>query len=125
MTALLEAAQDEAFRRLAAVGGDLARLPLPARTLVLVTSAQGVLDNGGLAYFFSGDFPGAPSYDEFVAAYRRIGAEVPAQRLEAAVARFPFDRPQRRLAERRRWIERDPGAFDALDDGICGASEPG
>ncbi len=80
--------------------GDPDKLPAPIRTVLLVQAAQGVIDNGGLQYFFEGDWPGQPPYSAFVDAYREIGAIEEAQTLANAVALFPFPEPH--LSQRRR-----------------------
>ena len=58
-TSLIKAA-DYAFRRFEEVGEQIDRLSDPLRTFVIVYSAQGLIDNGGLEYFFASDFPGNP-----------------------------------------------------------------
>jgi hypothetical protein len=54
----IDQAVELASRHLRRVGGDPRRLSEPARTLVLVYGAQGVIDNGGFRYFFENDWPG-------------------------------------------------------------------
>src|ERR687890_591346 len=75
--------------------GDLRKLPARLRTVVLVHAAQGIIDNGGVQYFFESDFPGQPPYSVFVDAYHTIGAEDEAQALADAVKLFPFANPHR------------------------------
>lgn len=85
---LLDRLSEHAFARLAELGGDPDALPDAARTLVVVSCAQGIIDNGGLEYFFESDFPGEPPYAMFVEAYRLIGASSAADCIERAVAMF-------------------------------------
>jgi hypothetical protein len=47
-------------------GTPLTDLPWPAQVLVLVNSAQGILDNGGLQYFLESDWPANPPYSCFL-----------------------------------------------------------
>lgn len=109
---------NHAIGRLQAAGGDLQALPIELQTLLLVESAQGIIDNGGLEYFYEADFPNNPPYTLFVEAYRRIGATAAADCLEASSLLFPFDEPQYFEPLRQLWLEKfrsDPGhAFARL-----------
>lgn len=118
---LLDRLSEHAFARLAELGGDPDALPDAARTLVVVSCAQGIIDNGGLEYFFDSDFPGEPPYAMFVEAYRLIGASS-ADCIEGAVAMFPFADPNRHVAQRQRFMEAlAPGSeFGALSETSCG-----
>ena len=108
--------------------GDPDRVPPPVRTVVLVHAAQGLIDNGGLQYFFESDFPGQPPYSVFVEAYRTIGANGEAQVLADAVKLFPFAAPHRFQARRDKFLETflDGGAhrpdspFKPFTDTLCG-----
>ncbi len=84
---------------------------MPAQTVLLIGTAQGVLDNGGLRYFFESDFPGRPSYETFADAYARIGAQQCADAIRQAAARFPFSDPHLRRAERCDQLE---GKIEAI-----------
>ena len=92
---LLDRAVEIAFARLRKVKRDLAALPEPLRVVAIVCSAQGVIDNGGLRYFFENDWPRQPPYAQFVDAYRAIGAGADAEAIAAAAALFPFPDPER------------------------------
>jgi hypothetical protein len=70
---LLDKASEYAFAQLEDACGDVSLLPLPLQTVAVIYSAQGVIDNGGLEYFYESDFDGTPEYSFFVNAYRRIG----------------------------------------------------
>lgn len=114
---------DHAVSRLAEADGDLARLEVPLQTLLMVESAQGIIESGGLAYFYEADFPNNPPYENFVAAYRRIGAESAASCIEDSAALFPFAEPHLFAPLRELWLERmaaDPThVFHRLSDRIC------
>jgi hypothetical protein len=114
---VLDACIERAFALLPEVGGDPLDLEEPLCTVAIVTSSQGVIDNGGLVALFAGDWPGQPPYSIFVDAYRRIGATATADSIEQAAARFPFDEPERH-PERREEFIRGEGAdeFEALTD---------
>jgi hypothetical protein len=121
---LLDKASDYAFARLKEVGGDVSRLPMPLQTVVVIYSAQGVIDNGGLEYFYESDFDGTPEYSFFVNAYRRIGAESAAACIEESAAMFPFGQPHLHEAKRQQWVDgvRDDEnhMFVKLSRKICG-----
>ena len=117
-TSALGEPYNHAIDRLQAAGGDLLALPIELQTLLLVESAQGIIDNGGLAYFYEADFPNNPPYVLFVEAYRRIGAHAAADCLEASALLFPFEDPQYFEPLRQLWLEKfsaEPGhAFARL-----------
>ena len=116
----LDDAHDIAALRLAAADDDLTALPAPLQTVLLLTSAQGLLDNGGLHAFFGAEFPGRPPYGLFVAAYERIGAAAEARGLARAVAVFPFDEPHLDAQRRAAWLAEHVQAF-ADGDVLCGS----
>ena len=94
-----------AVKRLEAQGGDLAKLSEPLRTVLIVEAAQGIIDNGGLEYFYEADFPNNPPYSVFVEAYRRIGAMAGAMCIEASARMFPFAEPHLHESKRSAWID--------------------
>jgi tetratricopeptide (TPR) repeat protein len=109
--------------------GDPLKLPESVRMVFLVQGAQGIIDNGGLQYFFAWDWEGQPPYSIFIDAYRAIGAEAEADALAAAVASFPFADPHRHQEERRKFMEqfiREKGGTEHRADSpferydICG-----
>ncbi len=81
------------------------KLAEPIQTVVAIYTAQGVIDNGGLEYFYESDFPGNPEYSFFVEAFRRIGAESVASCIEVSSRMFPFARPQLHEARRQQWLD--------------------
>jgi hypothetical protein len=108
--------------------GNPALLPAAVRTVLLVHAAQGVIDNGGLQYFFESDWPGQPPYSNFVDAYRAIGAVSEASAIAAAVELFPFSEPHKHRGRRDEFLERflDGGShredspFEPYTDQLCG-----
>jgi hypothetical protein len=66
----LFSALDRAQQRVKAVGG-LRSAPDAIQVAVAVSTAQGIIDNGGLQYFYEADFEDQCPYPEFVHA---IGA---------------------------------------------------
>lgn len=95
-----------------------AELPEVLRTVVIVVAAQGVIDNGGLQYFFEMDFPNTPPYALFIEAYRKLGALAEASAFEQAVALFPFPEPHLALQRRNDFL-------DQLKDDAGDAQGPG
>jgi hypothetical protein len=121
--AILERASELAFQQLAAADGDVAKLAEPHRTVAIVYSAQGVIDNGGLIYFFESDWPGNPPYALFADAYRRIGCAAAADAIEQAANSFGVLHPEQEPALRNAYMERfsEPAGHDYIwDDPICG-----
>ncbi len=88
-----------------ALAGDVSvsQLPTPVQTVVVITTVQGIIDNGGLTYFYENDFPGNPPYSFFVEAFRRIYAESIASCIEESAVMFPFPQPHLFEAQRRQW----------------------
>ncbi len=119
---------DFAFAELRRLGGKPDLLPEPLRIVVIIISAQGVIDNGGLQFFLEEDFPNNPPYSVFVDAYRAIGAETAADALAAAVALFPFSEPHLSKKKRNEFLDSfndeddEPvdSPFEPLSDQLCG-----
>ena len=105
----------------AAKAGDVTKLPAPVRTVALVQAAQGVIDNGGLQYFFESDFPGKPDYALFIEAYRAIGADDAARTLAQAVALFPFGSPHMHVKKRNEFLD---SFLDEDDEPVNSPFEP-
>ncbi|GAB1263586.1 DMP19 family protein [Aurantivibrio infirmus] len=64
---------DEVFDEIVKNGFDPNSATEFEKTIVMVVSAQGIIDNGGFEYFFENTFEGNPSLQDFVVAYREIG----------------------------------------------------
>ena len=111
----------EHARTAAANAKDIAKLPASLRTVALVHAAQGVIDNGGLQYFFESDFPGKPDYALFIEAYRAIGAEDAADTLGQAVKLFPFDSPHKYQKKRNKFLD---SFLDEDDEPVNSPFEP-
>ena len=97
--------------------GDIRKLPVVLRTVVVCESAQGIIGNGGFRYFFENDFPGKPSYSLFVQAFLSIGATDAATVISKAVSLFPFPRPHLSSKKRNDFLDRFPndGPFKRLN----------
>jgi hypothetical protein len=124
---LLAELSDAAFKKMSEVDDDLSRMEEPFKTIALVYSAQGIIDNGGLRYFFENDWPHKPPYSEFADAYERIGRADLANALRSAAASFPIERPELHRDKRRDYIEEnyDETTFGVRgwDDRICGDAQ--
>jgi hypothetical protein len=75
------------------LAGDSSKLAAPLQIVVVITHAQGIIDNGGFRYLFENDLPGNLKYDVLSDAYRQIGAVKAGDLLDLAVGLFPFDNP--------------------------------
>ena len=111
-----------AYQALSAAGGDPCQLSEPFRTVVLVDTAKGIIDNGGIKCFFEANFPFSPAYSVFSSAFRNIGLAEAADDIDKAVARFPFPNPHLHAAKRNEFmvnVESDPsGEFQSAGDRI-------
>jgi hypothetical protein len=120
----LDKVSDIAFAELDKVGGNIEELPVQYRTIVIVCSAQGVIDNGGLEYFFESDFPGNPLYKLFIDAYREIGATGAAYTIEKSLAYFETTQPELNIEMRLKFLESlsddESHEFSKLSSKICG-----
>ena len=105
-------------------GRDKTRLPVEFPTFLIVESAQGIIDNGGLQYFFESDWDDKPPYQEFCDAYARIEAREAAKWLAEAVELFPFADPHLHQERRNEALERlwesEAGKLADLDNKLCG-----
>jgi len=120
----IERAFDFAIERLNATGGNLDVLPVELQAVILVCSAQGVIDNGGFQYFFESDFPGKPPYTKFSSAYRLIGANELGNFIDNAVSFFPFEGPHLSCEMRNEFLDtlEENHELFVFGDQICGDS---
>lgn len=121
---LLERVSECATARVQEAGGDVHQLPEPLLTVVVIETAQGIIDNGGLEYFYESDFQGNPPYTFFVETFRRIGAESVASCIEETSRMFPFSQPHLYEAKRQQWLDTvkhdEQHAFVRLSRRACG-----
>jgi len=104
----IDKASDVAFAKLGEVNGAIEALSEPYKTIVLIYSAQGVLDNGGLVYFFESDFPKNPPYQLFIEAYNKIGATEIALALTSALTFFKIENPEKNIEARLEFLRSLP-----------------
>jgi hypothetical protein len=118
----LDRAAEYTYNELERLGGDPSKLDLPQQTVAILYSVQAIIDNGGFQYLFENDFPGDPPYSNFAEAYRRIGANAAAERLEKAVAMFPFESPHLHQDQRLSFMETldEDSEFFELGNEVCG-----
>jgi len=57
------------------------------KVCVMLHAAQGIIDNGGLEYFFEAPFEGRPALDDFPTVFEAVGAHVSAAALREAFKR--------------------------------------
>ncbi len=106
---VLDLGIDHAFSEYERLNHDLYKLPPPLQTVILVSSAQDLIDDFGFRAFFESDMPGNPPYAIFSNAYRAIGATKAADLLDVAVGLFPFPNPHLESAQRNAYM-------NSLDD---------
>lgn len=118
---------EAAYQALSEVGGNPLQLSEPFRTVVLVDTAKGIIDNGGIKYFFESDFPFKLEYSVFSSAFRNIGLDEVADGIDHAVAKFPFANPHLYAAKRNEFmstVETDlSGEFQSAVDCIMDDKE--
>lgn len=119
---ILDRGIEYAHGKLKSASGDLSKLPEPLQTVVLVTHAQGMIDNGGFRYLFETDQPGQPLYSVYSDAYRRIGALKAGDLLDLAVALFPFEDPQLSSDRRNSYMDSldESDELFNIGDEVCG-----
>jgi Domain of unknown function (DUF4375) len=93
----------EEYEELANTKG-IEKIPEPARTLIAVYTAQGIIGNGGLAYFFKTEFSGDNSYEVIIQSYRNIGLESYARSIERVLSLFPNGIPHESMEQRESFI---------------------
>jgi len=110
------------YDELERLGGNLSRLDLPQQTVAILYSEQAIIDNGGFQYLFENDLPSQLPYLKVVEAYRRIGSHDAADRLQKAVAMFPFENPHLHQEERLKFMEtlEEESEFFELGNKVCG-----
>jgi len=98
-------AVEAAEAMLSSVDDDMSQLPEAVQVFLLVNGAQGTIDNGGFVFFFGNDWPGTPSYEDFISAYETIGCIEQAAALRRIVASFPFAEPHLHRKKRQEFID--------------------
>ncbi len=113
---------DYCFDMLSKVNDDPQQLDFPFQTVVVIYSAQGIIDNGGFQYFFESDFPSKPPYSMFSQAYKQIGATKAAENIDRAVEMFGFKNPHLNINKRQKFLDNnsEDSKFIKLGNGICG-----
>lgn len=120
---IINKSTEYAFKEFEKAGKDIYRLPDPLKIVVIICSAQGIIDNGGFEYFFESDFPDNPPYSMFSDAYREIGAKEDAEYLDKAVSMFPFQEPHLHQDKRNSFMKEnaydESKEFTQLGNRIC------
>jgi len=117
---MLDEAAEAVYRDLEAVGGDPLKLPPVLQPIAILYTVQAIVDNGGFRYLFENDYE--QPYSVFAAAYRQIGATEAAEKLERAVARFPFENPHADSEARIEFMDslEESDELFVLGDQVCG-----
>lgn len=90
------------------------RLDHPCRMVVIVYSAWGLIENGGLKYFFESNFPDDPPYEVFIQAFSSVGFTDIALRFSKLISLFPFDEPHKFPRKRQEFIDLKLSSFMTL-----------
>lgn len=90
---------------------DIENISEPERSLIAVYTAQGIIDNGGLSYFFESDFPDENAYTVMAESYRNIGKNSQPEAIEKVLAIFPNSKPHSDLRDRDAFLSK---YFDEL-----------
>ena len=117
---LLDEAVEALYRDLDAVGGDPLQLSPEVQPIAILYSVQAIVDNGGFQYLFENQYP--HPYSVFAAAYRQIGATDAADKLERAVALFPFENPHSHREARLEFMDSldESDELFLLGNEVCG-----
>lgn len=86
----------------------------PCRTVIIVRTAWGIIENGGFQYFFENNFDGDTEYGVFTQAFRRVGLDEIALRFSKLVNLFPFPNPHESPAKRMDFLDSAPSQFIAV-----------
>lgn len=68
---------------------DIASVPEPARTLISLYTAQGIIGNGGFKMLFESDFIDVTGFETIIKSYRNVGLENHAREIEGLIKIFP------------------------------------
>lgn len=119
---LLDKAAANVYAKLESLEGNPLKLAHVLQPVAFLYTVQAMIDNGGFRYIFESDFPFSPPYSVFSGAYREIGAEDAADRLDRAVALFRFPSPETNAELRNEFMDRlaEDDEFFALGDAVCG-----
>lgn len=109
---------DKTFERILDKGFDPHSAPFPYKVVVMLTTAQGIIDNGGFEYFFESPFDGTPDMDDFPRVYEAVGALGSADTVREALRRNLRGDSDFEDLNNRMWATSED-SFDLLDQYIC------
>ena len=119
---LLDDAAEAVYKKLDDVGGDPQRLDPVLQPVAILYTVQAIVDNGGFRYLFENNLPFSPPYSVLSDAYRQIGAAEVADKLDSAVALFPFENPHTNEVARNEFMDSldESDQLFVLGDQVCG-----
>lgn len=82
--------------------------PEAERTVVLVWTVAGIIENGGFRYLFGSVLPGDPYCVLSIRAFENIGSFKAAEAIKKAVCLFPDCMPPAEDKKRIQWFEEQP-----------------
>lgn len=102
----METISDKVFTQYGEIANEkgISSIPEPERTLIAIYTAQGIIGNGGFAYFFESDFQGNHTYETIINSYINIGLEQYAQSIENVLSLFPGGKPHMNTKQRESFI---------------------
>jgi hypothetical protein len=101
MVDLIDATVDRIVKK----GFDPNQSPFAHKVAVMLTTAQGIIDNGGFEYFFGLPFHVQPNMEDFVAVYESVGANRSAKAFEEAISRSKTPDPTYEDLNQILWAE--------------------
>ena len=112
----------ETVRAITSRGFDPLHAPWDHKVCVMVHAAQGIIDNGGFAYFFETPFEGDPTLDDFPLAFTAIGAFSSAAAMSEALKRNALGGSEFSDLDTILWRE-SPGNLELLASYVRGRAE--
>ena len=105
---------ERAYAELGDPGGDPMAIGEPHRSVALIDTCLGLIENGGIEYLFECQLPHQPSYTDIAVAFRNCGAEAAADLLVRAAALLPGERPHLKPGLRQSYLANPSGQFKTL-----------
>ena len=76
---------EKTFDQIIQNGFNIDTAPFHEKVVILITTAQGIIDNGGFQYFFENKFENNTNPNEFVKAFEAIDAHESANAIKKAI----------------------------------------
>ena len=96
---------DVTVDRIVKNGFDPIHSPFAHKVAVMLTTAQGIIDNGGFEYFFGVPFNMESNIEDFVTVYETVGAIESAKAFREALSRSQIPNPTYEDLNQILWTE--------------------